>query len=289
MTDISNYEIKDMVECCQSSGLEDLQSLGCYYTWNCNNKWSKLDRAMVNGQWYIRGLSGQANFLPSGILSDHSPCIVSILQHEGPKTKPFKFFNMWTNHEDFGAIVEEIWGNNIHGTLQFQLCRKLKLLKQPLKRLNEKHYSHISSRARRAADLLAEVQHQQISDPQNMELISKAGLLRKQATFLAEAERSFLSQQAKCNFLKNSDRCTKFFHAIVKRNCKRNHIAALCKEDGTSTSSNAEIVHEFLCYYQQLLGTSGDTTAIDTGILQSGPCISEGMLRNWVQVLRGTR
>lgn len=149
------------------------------------------------------------------------------------------------------------------------------MLKQPLKRLNEKHFSHISSRAQRAVDSLVVVQQQQIDDPQNLELISRARVLRKQAMFLAEAEQNFFSQRAKCNFLKKYDRCTKFFHAIVKRNCKCNHIVALSKEDRTSTGSNAEVVHEFVSYFKQLLGSSGATNEVDTITLRNGPLISE--------------
>ena len=45
----------------------------------------------------------------SGCLSDHSPSIVSILMPLRPKLKAFKFFNMWTFHEDFNSLVEAKW------------------------------------------------------------------------------------------------------------------------------------------------------------------------------------
>lgn len=49
-----------------------------------------------------------------------------------------------------------------------------------------------------------------------------ANRLRKEAHTLCKAERRFFCQQAKRAYLKSSDRCTKFFHAIVKRNAKSN-------------------------------------------------------------------
>lgn len=72
-----------------------MRSIGCFFTW------SKLDRAMVNEAWTHGGSNSFANFLPSGCLSDHSPCIVSLFGKVDKKKIPFRFFNMWTNHEDF--------------------------------------------------------------------------------------------------------------------------------------------------------------------------------------------
>lgn len=66
------------------------------------------------------------------------------------ETRPkgcFKYFNMWANHKDFTPAVTEIWNKEIDGVEQYKLCKRLKLLKQPLKKLNKLHFSHISVRA----------------------------------------------------------------------------------------------------------------------------------------------
>lgn len=105
MVELSDYEVKDFVDCCQDVGLEDVPYTGCVYTYNYNSKWRKLDRVMMNGPWNLSGWLGQSNFLPSGVYSDHSPCIVSIFQQDKPKNKPFKFFNMWAKHDDFENVV----------------------------------------------------------------------------------------------------------------------------------------------------------------------------------------
>lgn len=149
-TDITPYEIRDMMECCLSLGLNDLQSVGCLYTWTDNSVWYKLDRVMVNNHWMFAGYYGQANFLPSGCLSDHSPFIVSMNQLDRGKLASFKFFNMWTSHTEFQATVSKVWRQEMIGTKQFALCTKLKILKEQLKILNQKHFSHISARAERA-------------------------------------------------------------------------------------------------------------------------------------------
>lgn len=45
--------------------------------------WCKIDRAMCNQCWFDMGLNGTAHFHPSGYISDHSPCVVSLF--ESPK------------------------------------------------------------------------------------------------------------------------------------------------------------------------------------------------------------
>lgn len=67
--------------------------------------------------------------------------------------------------------------------------------------------------------------------------------LRKQALFLSEVEKLFYFQQAKSSFLKNSDRCLKYFHTMVKRNSKRNHIVVVCKEDVSITTFKQHVAN----------------------------------------------
>lgn len=57
---------------------------------------------------------------------------------------------MWANHAEFIPLVQEVWDRSLYGVEQYQLCKRLKLLKQPLKRLNNLSYSHISKRAEAA-------------------------------------------------------------------------------------------------------------------------------------------
>lgn len=73
---------------------------------------------------------------------------------------------------------------------------------------------------------------------------------------LAEAEQMFYSYRAKCAYLRNVDRNTKFFHDLVKRNNRQNTIVALQCESGESTTSLQEVASDFVAQFRQLLGTS---------------------------------
>ena len=83
---------------------------------------------------------------------DHCPTIIKC------KARPFKYFEMWGRHESFGQIVQGVWQQHISGVKMFQVCKKLKMLKQELKKLNRAHYSDIENRFLHCSDKLKKVQ-----------------------------------------------------------------------------------------------------------------------------------
>lgn len=91
---------------------------------------------------------------------------------------------------------------HIGRTAQFILCQKLKILKLPLKNLNEKHYSHISSRAKNDIDFLDVVQQELNGQPYITELQNTVANLRKKVAYLSEIERDFYFKKAKCTYIK---------------------------------------------------------------------------------------
>ncbi|XP_073129130.1 uncharacterized protein [Henckelia pumila] len=124
-------------------------------------------------------------------------------------------------------------------------------MKIVLKQLNDMHFSHISNRAKIANEKLVEAQSRALNgDGVDNNIVE----LRRRAEYLLEAERLFLSQKAKCEYLKHSDRCSKFFHGMIKRNIKRNNIVALTLRDGSTSVNPNEIADEFVGYYRNLLG-----------------------------------
>ncbi|KAK6154230.1 hypothetical protein DH2020_008478 [Rehmannia glutinosa] len=163
---------------------------------------------------------------------------------------------MWALHPDFIHTVQGAWNLNFWGKAQFILCKKLKALKPTLKELNKSHFSHISSRVKQVKTALKNSQIQLHVDPLNSALNDIVKELKAKETFLAKAERSFLSQKAKCDFLNNSDRNTKFFHSIVKRNSLRKQMNSVILEDGSKTSSFDELSIAFVNYFKNLFGTS---------------------------------
>ncbi|VFQ98950.1 unnamed protein product [Cuscuta campestris] len=155
------------------------------------------------------------------------------------------------------------------------LCSKLKRLKSPLKTLNKNAFGHISRRALEAKEEYRLIMKEVMADPNNQALLDDAEAKRKRANFLLDAELEFYQQKAKCDFLMNSDRCTSYFHSLVKKNRKKLVIPYLSKDDGTKTTSSDEVVGCFLEFYQNLFGTTPYVGPIDEEILAAGATVPE--------------
>ncbi|GFZ09700.1 hypothetical protein Acr_21g0002990 [Actinidia rufa] len=193
----------------------------------------------------------------------------------GVRLRPFMFFNMWSQHQDFQEIVRNTWDTHIDGSAMFKLCKKLKALKDPLRTLNRQHFSHISARAELAEVELLQGQQLLHDNPGDENLENRVADLRKKASRLAEADLSFCSQLANAKYLKNCDRGTKFFHELIKRNKPRNQIVSLIDAGGAATTSHHQVSALFVDYYKNLLGTRKECTRLDKEILSAGNLVSE--------------
>nr|TKR97177.1 hypothetical protein D5086_0000215700 [Populus alba] len=155
---------------------------------------SSYEVSDFNGCCLDIGLRGWA-------FSDHSPAAVRLDPYVQGR-RSFKFFNMWAAHDQFMGVVSSCWSSSIYGTPMYILCRKLKLLKGPLKELNRLHFSHISERVSRLESQLDQLQTVFQQDRDNPLLLEQDKLLRSKLSSLKYAENQFFRQKIKCQFLK---------------------------------------------------------------------------------------
>ncbi|KAH6778780.1 hypothetical protein C2S52_010017 [Perilla frutescens var. hirtella] len=94
--------------------------------------------------------------------------------------------------------------------------------------------------------------------------------VKDQASFLAKVERQFFAQKAKIQHLNLANKGTKFFHSLVKRNSRRNFIAAITCSDGTFTTSPNQVAGEFVGYFMNLFGSHSPSEQLDPHILTHG-------------------
>ncbi|VFQ97160.1 unnamed protein product [Cuscuta campestris] len=265
------YDMTDLLHFRLNNDLIDAKATGTHFTWNKGNKWAKLDRVMVNCEWDALQWDCWAEFKPMEFQSDHCPVLLHLIQSSTKSPKPFKFFNMWLKHDSFDNTLKHVWDMRFNGTRQFRLCRKLKMLKHPLKQLNNKDFAHISSRAEEARKSYTDLMDKLYKDPDNLELLQLVANTRKKASFYSE--RSFIQQKVKCNFINEGDKCTKFFHAMVKKQSVLNAIPVLITSQGTTTTSLEAIVEEFIGYYNQIFGNTVPTSPVDWNVFKEGPLI----------------
>ncbi|KAL2248024.1 UNVERIFIED_CONTAM: hypothetical protein Sindi_2654700 [Sesamum indicum] len=132
-----------------------------------------------------------------------------------------------------GECVQNIWQNTIVGVPMFAVTRKLKALKPVFR-----------EQRRKKGDLTLNVQ------------LAKG--------FLDEAQQL----RAKMQWMKGGDQCSRiFFRKIAKRRVAR-RILQINDDNGTIYTEPEEIINEFVCYYQNLLGGHRRQITLDIGFLR---------------------
>ncbi|XP_073046253.1 uncharacterized protein [Primulina eburnea] len=187
---VKNYETKDFVDCVASLDLLDLQHTGCYFTWSSPSVCSKLDRVLVNQAWHSSNFHGLVEFVAPSCISDHALALVSVCEQRKQQSKPFKFFNMWTLHNDFQKLIRDRWTFFGYGTAQYVLKQKFVALKKPLQSMNKYSFSSISARATAMKNKLENLQLRLLKDGIRTDEYAE---VKRRTEILLEAERMFIA------------------------------------------------------------------------------------------------
>ncbi|GKV02389.1 hypothetical protein SLEP1_g14827 [Rubroshorea leprosula] len=228
--------------------LSDLPAFGPKFTWS--NKRieglivKKLDRLLVNNTWVSTCPRTRAKFLPPDI-SDHCAGSITIMEVATQNTrKPFKIFNFWTKNERFLNIVQEVWSSvTVSGCYMFQLCKKLKALKAPLRQLNKDCYSDLQGRIQQETSKLYAIQIDLLASPHEDLVLVEQEQARKVAE-LSLAEEAFLKQKSRVHWLQEGDQNTTYFHKVMKVRQSKNLIKELHTEDDKILTEHEDIANE---------------------------------------------
>ncbi|XP_074291904.1 uncharacterized protein LOC141618721 [Silene latifolia] len=178
------------------------------------------------------------------------------------RNRSFKYFNMWSKSVDFIPCVQLNWGKQWPGTKMFNLVKKLKHLKRPLKELNRVDFDDIENTTARARMYLESIQIKLRSEPQNAELIHLELEAASSVRFLEEACHDFLIQKSKALWVEKGDTNSKYFHSIIKGRHIRNRVMRIENHQGVLCEENREIQQAFIEFYTDLLGTSTTTVNV---------------------------
>ncbi|KAL9683803.1 hypothetical protein QQ045_021229 [Rhodiola kirilowii] len=155
--DRDTIELKEFV---QNIKLVDMDSSGCFYTWN-NNKanpreriWSKLDRAMCNLAWFDVFRNCLVVFQPPGF-SDHSPVVVSC-GFKPRIRRSFKYNNFWELMDDYKEKVGSFWRSSPESHTLSNFQAKVREMKNMMKQCFVSHSVGTKPRVNAARDSLLE-------------------------------------------------------------------------------------------------------------------------------------
>ncbi|KAI9397521.1 hypothetical protein POPTR_003G047001v4, partial [Populus trichocarpa] len=258
--------------CIREAKVDDLQYSGMHYTWSnqCpeNLIMRKLDRVLVNEKWNLNFPLSEARFLPSG-MSDHSPMVVKVIGNDQNIKKPFRFFDMWMDHDEFMPLVKKVWDQNSGGCPMYQLCCKLRKLKLELKLFNMAHFSNISDRVKDAKNEMDKAQQALHTAHENPILCMRERDAVHKYASTVRAEESFFKQKARIQWLSLGDQNTSYFHKSVNGRQNRNKLLSLTREDGEVVEGHEAVKSEVIAYFHRVLGVDQMPRVLNEEVMES--------------------
>ncbi|XP_074305220.1 uncharacterized protein LOC141640268 [Silene latifolia] len=233
-SEITSAELRGFQNCVANCGLMDAPAQGALFTWNNKHDagdmvFSRIDRVLINDDWLAQFPDADITFHPEG-LYDHCPCTATLWPTSIKRKGSFKFFNMWGQDANFLTIVNDIWDTKVEGFTMFQIAKKHKALKKPLKDLNMFSFS-------------------------NVETSAKAGIKEAAIAYrdLDAAWKSFLSQKAKVHWMSDGDDNSQFFCSVIKARRLQNRVLCIQDLNGITHTTLDSDEMAFQEYYIQLL------------------------------------
>ena len=242
--------MSDFAEFVVEQGLMDLPLAGGESTWANNSSWSRLDRFWVSPEWDFSYLGLMQKKLLRAC-SDHAPILLDRGCLQIGK-RSFKFENIWLKEEGFVEKVKIWWDSfQFFGSPSFVLAKKISALKWGIKRWYLEEFGDVGARHKASCEELKMLD--KIEEGRQLTEEEKA----RRTQISREVEASILQeeicwrQKSRVRWLKEGDKCTKFFHLVVNANHRNNTIEPLIV-NSSSTLDPAIISDHIVSFYNSL-------------------------------------
>ncbi|KAK1323945.1 hypothetical protein QJS10_CPA02g01070 [Acorus calamus] len=186
---------------------------------------------MGNSAWFSLYAEAYVQHLPES-LSDHTALKLFAAPPLQSYPKPFKFFNVWLQHDSFMPTLCAAWELDIDGSAMFKLAKKLQHTKRILKAWNIEHFGIVLDKLKEGKELLNSVQAALLLDTLNPHLIASESSAREKYVHVLHFEEEVIRQKAQVKWLQNGDRCTKFFYAQFAARKAHNTLRSVILPDG---------------------------------------------------------
>ncbi|XP_060190867.1 uncharacterized protein LOC132620191 [Lycium barbarum] len=242
---VTSHDIKDFADCVQALNINELMWIGEYYTWSnkqrgANRVYNRIDRAFGNDEWMLQYGQLDVDYgLPH--ISDHAPMIITLKDDEPCIKIPFKFFNVWADHDQFLTLVDEAWEGRV--------------ALEAMKNINKVEFKDTTGKIVQARIELQDVQTKLVSHYSDQLVNDEKAILEKLEKW-SMIEESILQQKSRATWVKLGDSNSKYFSAVTKERKHKKTISMLTALDGTLLTDKRQIQEEIVAFYRSLMGTS---------------------------------
>ncbi|XP_074347168.1 uncharacterized protein LOC141685998 [Apium graveolens] len=198
---------------------------------------------------------------PRGIM-DHNQLFLTVPMVLDRLPKPFQFFNYMSSLPSFLNLVQSAWNTTCHGDPMGIFCKKLKLVKGELVKLNKAHGNfHTLVHSARATihDIQDLLKYNHLDD----QLLIKEWEAVKLLEDALSTEESLLHQNSRSQWLELGDGNNSYFFNQTKANWNTNKILALQNADGTVVFGHKNVSQVAVDFFSNSLGYRSPVTHND--------------------------
>ncbi|KAF7823297.1 ribonuclease H [Senna tora] len=218
-------------------GLIDVVPAGPFFTWEGPKRqgqrklYKRLDRVLCNQNWRSEFPDASTRCLIR-INSDHHPLLVS-MEDMGPNAhnRPFRFENCWMQHEKFTEFLKQEW--EVFGDIPRRKRRLLNRINGIQAAIDRKYNPFLERLGRE---------------------------LEKELETVLNQEEALWFQKARCQWIRDGDRNTRYYHTKTISHRRRNKILMLKDNSGNWTEDLEEIKKITVNFYKELFKEDSDPT-----------------------------
>ncbi|XP_070022637.1 uncharacterized protein [Nicotiana sylvestris] len=197
--------------------------------------------------------------------SDHVPLLITLKSSDNGGPKYFKFLDLWSKHENFKKVVQEVWKEPVDGNAMWKLYQKLKRTCQKLSTWSREVFGDIYEERKRLEKHIAELEKELYLDHSAEK---RAELNKCKANYLQflKLQEAVLRQKAKANWLKDGDRNAAYFYNTIKGRRKRLNIQRIQDANGKWIEGSQEIADAAIEHFQRIFShhsASNNFSALD--------------------------
>uniref|UniRef100_A0A803NHS2 CCHC-type domain-containing protein n=1 Tax=Cannabis sativa TaxID=3483 RepID=A0A803NHS2_CANSA len=198
---VSQQELIDSTLWVSQAHVEEMKRGGSNYTWTNKHDgssriYSRIDHVFVNEDWIDKFPTAFAMFTWEAS-SDHCSCVISVTLSEEIGTKPFRYFNFWSDHKDFQPICLQSWQQPMAAAGLKGIMLKLVRLKHQLKKFNHDTIGDIGRKYQEAKDSYQKARMLAQTHPTNLSFQCDEAVAAAIFNSIEKSYHSFLKQRSK--------------------------------------------------------------------------------------------